>query len=273
MKTRTLGKVLRHILFSLLSLIVLIPFYMVFINSFKTKGEAARMNLSLPTEWIFSNYAEVIEKGKLIQGFGNSLLYAGVATLIAVVTSAMAAFVISRRKDKFSNGTYYFIICGLFLPINYITLLNVLTNMGLNGTRLGIIIVFASAIIPFCVFIIKSFMSSVPVELDEAAVIDGVGPLSLFFKIILPLLKPVLITCFLLQFVSIWSDFLTPLYLADSSTLWPMNLAVYNFFGKNYNQWNLVFADIVLTIVPVIAIYFAGQKYIISGITSGAVKE
>lgn len=273
MTNSKISKWIKHIVFTLLSLVVLVPFYMVLINSFKTKGEAARMSLSLPTVWQFSNYIEVIEKGKLLQGFGNSLLYAGVSTLLAVITSAMAAFVISRRKEKLSNGLYYFIICGLFFPINYVTLLNVLSSMGLNGTRLGIILVFSSSMIPFCVFIIRNFMSSVPVELDEAAVIDGVGPINLFFRIILPLLKPVLVTCFLLQFVGVWSDFLTPLYLADSSSIWPMNLAVYNFFGKNYNQWNLVFANIILTILPVIVLYLFGQKYIISGITSGAVKE
>ena len=108
---------------------------------------------------------------------------------------------------------------------------------------------------------------------DEAAVIDGAGPVSLFFKIILPLLKPTVFTCFILQFMGIWSDFLTPLYLSSKSKLFPMTMSVYQFFGRNASYWNKVFADIVLTCIPVIIVYMIGQNYIVGGMTSGAVKE
>ena len=143
----------------------------------------------------------------------------------------------------------------------------------LTDTKLGIIITFTSAMIPFCVFTIRNFVLSVPVEMDEAAVIDGAGPLALFFGIIIPLLKPILVTCFILQFMGVWSDFLTPLYLSSKSKMFPMTMAVYQFFGKNTNYWNYIFADIVLTCVPVLIVYMLGQKYIVSGMTSGAVKE
>ncbi len=103
-------------------------------------------------------------------------------------------------------------------------------------------------------------MSSVPVELDEAAVIDGAGPIRLFFSIIMPLLKPIMVTAFILQFMGVWNDFMTPLYLSSSSKMWPMNLAVYNFFGKMASYWNYVFADIILTILPVVIVYLVGQK-------------
>ena len=105
------------------------------------------------------------------------------------------------------------------------------------------------------------------------AVLDGAGPLSLFFQVIMPMLKPVLFTCFILQFMGVWSDFLTPLYLSSKSKLFPMTMAVYQFFGQNTNYWNYIFADIVLTCIPVILVYLIGQKYIIGGLTSGAVKE
>ena len=208
-----------------------------------------------------------------MQGFSNSLLYATVATLIGVVLCAMAAFVICRRKSKFNDFIYYFVLCGLFFPVNYVTLVKVFQLMHLTDTKLGIIITFTSAMIPFCVFTIRNFVLSVPVEMDEAAVIDGAGPLALFFKIIMPLLKPILVTCFILQFMGVWSDFLTPLYLSSKSRMFPMTMAVYQFFGKNTNYWNYIFADIVLTCVPVLIVYMLGQKYIVSGMTSGAVKE
>ncbi|HOO27745.1 MAG TPA: carbohydrate ABC transporter permease [Lachnospiraceae bacterium] len=264
---------LKQLLCIFLALIVVVPFYMVLINSFKSKSEAARMSLSLPKEWLFSNYTEVIEKGKLIQGFTNSLLYAGVATFVGVLLCAMAAFVLSRRPGRLNNFIYYFVLCGLFFPVNYVTLIKVLQVVHLTDTRLGIILVFTSAMIPFCVFTIRNFVLSVPVEMDEAAVIDGAGPVALFFGIIVPLLKPVLVTCFILQFMGVWSDFLTPLYLSSKSKMFPMTMAVYQFFGKNKNYWNYIFADIILTCLPVVIVYLVGQKYIVSGMTSGGVKE
>ena len=264
---------LKHGLMILLCLIIIVPFYMVLINSFKTKPEAARMSLALPAQWMFSNYAEVIEKGKLVQGFFNSTIYAGVSTLIGVIGSAMAAFVMSRRRTRINNFFYYFVLCGLFFPVNYVTLVKVLSAFHLTNTKLGIVIAFTSAMIPFCVFTIRNFISSVPVEMDEAAVIDGARPLTLFFRIIAPMLKPTMVTCFILQFMTVWSDFLTPLYLSSSSSMAPMTMAVYQFFGKNKQYWNYVFADIILTCIPVIIVYILGQKYIVGGLTSGAVKE
>ena len=264
---------LKYIFCILLCLIVVIPFYMVLINSFKTKAEAARMSLSLPTEWVFANYSEVIDKGNLVQGFFNSLTYAGIATFAGVILCGMAAFVLCRNRTKLNVFLYYFFLCGLFFPVNYVTLVRVLSTAHLNDTRIGIILVFTSAMIPFCVFTIRNFVISVPVELDEAAVIDGAGSVSLFFRIILPLLKPTMVTCFILQFMSVWSDFLTPLYLSSKSKLFPMTMSVYQFFGKNKNYWNYIFADIVLTCLPVIIVYMIGQKYIVGGMTSGAVKE
>jgi raffinose/stachyose/melibiose transport system permease protein len=264
---------LKQLLCILICLLVVVPFYVVVINAFKTKGEAARMNVFLPTVWHVENFTEVIRKGKLMQGFLNSLLYAGASSLVGVLLSSMAAFVICRKHTRTNGTLFYFILCGLFFPINYVTLIQVLNFLGVNNTKLGLVLVYTSSMIPFCVFVMRNFVLTVPVELDEAAVLDGVGPLGLFFRIAAPVLKPALFTCFLLQFMGVWSDFLTPLYVISASSLWPMNLAVYNFFGKYAAYWNLVFADILLTVMPVVILYLFGQRYIISGMTSGAVKE
>lgn len=266
--------VVTQIVCVILSLIVLIPLYLVLINSFKTKGEAARMLLTFPTEgWHPENYLAVIDQADILQGFFNSLLYALVATTIGVLFCAMAAFVMSRKRTPLNNFLYMFFISGLFFPINYVTLVRVFQWFHLTNTRLGIILTFSSAMIPFCIFTIYSFVESVPKELDEAAVIDGASPLQLFFQVIMPLLKPTLVTCFILQFMGVWNDFLTPLYLSSKSSLFPMTMSVYQFFGKNLSYWNYVFTDIILTIIPVIIVYAIGQKYLISGTTSGAVKQ
>lgn len=256
-----------------LCLVIVIPFFMVFVNSFKNKLGSSRMDISLPTEWLFENYSVVIDKGNLVRGFMNSLTYAGVSTVLAVITCAMAAFVICRSRSRFNQFIYYFVLLGLFIPTNYVTLIRILRWVNMYDTKAGVILVYTASIIPFCVFVTRNFVTSVPVELDEAVAIDGGGPLTLFFRVIVPLLKPVLITAFLLEFMQIWSDFMTPLYLTNSQTKWPMNLAVYSFFSKNVQNWNYVFACVVLTVLPVLLLYLLGQRFIVDGLTSGAVKE
>lgn len=265
-------KMWKHALLLFFCFLIIAPFMLVLVNSFKSKGEAARINLALPSEWHFENYAQVIREGKLLQGFTNSIIYAGGSSLVAVVIASMASFVLARKKSKAMEFLYYFFICGLFLPVNYVTLSKLFQTLHMTSGRVSLLVTFISSMLPFCVFIIRNYVSTIPAEIDEAAMIDGAGPLQLFFRIILPLLQPIIVTAFILQFMGVWSDFITPLYLTSKSALWPMNLAVYNFFGKNSSHWNLVFADIVLTILPVIVVYLLGQKYILEGITAGSVK-
>jgi ABC-type glycerol-3-phosphate transport system permease component len=132
--------ILKQLVCIILSIIVITPFYMVFVNSLKTKNEAARMNLSLPREWLFSNYLVVIREGNLIQGFSNSFLYAFLSATIAVVTCAMAAFVLNREKSKLNRMIYYFILCGFFFPVNFVTLMKIFNTIGIANTRFGLII-------------------------------------------------------------------------------------------------------------------------------------
>lgn len=145
---KTVSNVLKHLVCISLCIVVILPFYMVFINSLKPKAEAARMSLALPTEWHFETYLEVIEEANLVQGFFNSLTYAGISTTIGVLGCAMAAFVMARNKTKINNFLYYFVICGLFFPINYVTLVKVLQTFNLANTKPGIIIAFISSMIP-----------------------------------------------------------------------------------------------------------------------------
>ena len=126
--------------------------------------------------------------------------------------------------------------------------------------------------IPFSVFLIYGFIAKIPADLDEAGIIDGCSSIRLFTTIIFPLLKPAVATASVLCFLNNWNEFVSPLYFLSSSTKWPMTLSVYNFFGMFFKDWNLVSADIVMTSIPVIVIYLIGQKYIVSGMTAGAVK-
>ena len=125
---------------------------------------------------------------------------------------------------------------------------------------------------PFTVFLTYGFVSKVPQELDEAAILDGCTPGRLFFNIVLPMLKPAIITAGVLCFLNTWNEFIMPLYFLHSSEKWPMTLAIYNFFGQYEMSWNLICADVILTCAPVIIVYLTCQKYIIGGQTDGAVK-
>ena len=150
--------------------------------------------------------------------------------------------------------------------------MKVMQMFHLVNSRFGIILLYAAINIPLSLFLSYGFIGTIPREIDEAAVIDGCRPHQLFIRVILPLLKPILSTLFVLNFMAVWNDFTMPLYFLNNSGKWPMTLAVYNFFGAFENAWNLVSADIILTLIPVLIVFILVQKYIVGGISSGSVK-
>ncbi len=269
---KTIGHVIGNIVSVFISLVVIIPLVVLFVNSFKTSAEANRMTLSLPTEWVFENYATVIEQGKLVSSFLNGFLYATCSVVIIVIVVAAAAFVISRNQKGVNRFLYYFIISGIAMPINNVALMKVMQAFHIVNTRIGIILLYAAINIPLSLFLAYGFVETIPREIDEAAVIDGCKPWQLFVKVIVPLLKPIISTLFVLDFMAVWNDFTMPLYYLNNSRKWPMTLAVYNFFGAFENSWNLVAADIILTLAPVLLVFVLGQKYIVGGVSAGSVK-
>ena len=256
----------------IISIILITPLVLILINSLKTSQAAAEMNLALPDSIQLENFAKVIEKGKLGITFVNSLTYSVFSVLLCTLTSSMAAFVLSRNRSRANKIIYFIIVLGITMPVNFIALMKVMQVLQIINTKPGIILLYASIQTPFNVFLIYSFVGKIPRDIDEAAVIDGCSPLRLFFSIIFPLLKPVLVTVMVLTFLNTWNEYVLPLYFLGNSNNWPMTLAVYNFFGMYFKDWNLVCADIVLTSLPVIVVYLLGQKYIVSGMTAGAVK-
>ncbi|GFZ91628.1 sugar ABC transporter permease [Paenibacillus marchantiophytorum] len=262
----------KEILTWLLSLSVLIPVYLLIINSLKTSSEANTMNFKFPHIFQWSNYAEAIEKGNLVHSFFNSLLMSTVSAAISIIVTSMAAFILVRNKDKWNKFIYNYFFLGLVAPLNYVSTIKVLQMVHLQNTFTGIILIFATLGIPFAVFLYYGFIGSVPRELDEAAIIDGCGLGRLFFSVVFPLLKPVTITGFILNFLGAWNDFVTPLYLLNRQEKLGMINSIYNFFGVHFNDWNMIFTIIILTVLPVLILYILGQRYIITGMTSGSVK-
>lgn len=270
---KTIRAIICNIIAWLFSIICLIPLLLIIVNSLKDKKAAAAMNLGLP-EWPikWDNFLVVIEKGKLATSFVNSLVYSAGAVVLCVFFAALAAYVLLRNQTKLNNFLYMFIVLGITLPVNYVALTKVLQFLHLNNTTPGIILLYTAMQLPFMTFLIHGFVAKVPTELDEAAVIDGCGPGKLFFLVVLPLLKPAIATASVLTFLNTWNEFVSPLYFLNSSEKWPMTLSVYNFFGMYFKDWNLVCADILLTSLPVLVVYLLGQRFIVSGMTAGAVK-
>ncbi len=256
-----------------LSAICLIPLLLILLNSLKDKNAAADMDLSLPSfPFVWENFLTVIEKGKLAASFVNSVIYSSGSVFLCVIFASLAAYVLSRNATKLNKLLYMYLVLGITMPINYVALTKVMLLLNLQNKRLGIILLYTAMQLPFAVFLIHGFVARVPKELDEAAVIDGCGPVRLYFNVILPLLKPAIATVTILIFLNTWNEFVSPLYFLGSSEKWPMTLSVYNFFGMYFKDWNLVCADILLTSLPVIIVYLLGQKHIVSGMTAGAVK-
>ena len=261
-----------NVLAWVISIILITPLVLIVINSLKTSQAAAEMSLRLPDTIQLENFKTVIERGKLGVTFLNSLTYSAFSVILCTLTSAMAAFVLSRNRSKVNKIIYFIIVLGMAMPINFIALMKVMQYLDIINKRIGIILLYAAIQTPFNVFLIYSFVGKIPREIDEAAIIDGCSPLQLFFSIIVPLIKPVLVTVMVLTFLNTWNEYILPLYFLGNSDKWPMTLAVYNFFGMYFRDWNLVCADIVLTSLPVVIVYLLGQKYIVSGMTAGAVK-
>ena len=273
MKRKTWRGAFNHLIAIVVTVITFVPIYLVVVNSLKTSVEASSMSAQLPTALQWSNFETVIERGRLITAFGNSVLYAFASTIIGVSVASLAAYVLSRNRTRLNRAVYYFLIMGIAMPTNFVTLTAVMQATNLINTQLGMILLYASSQIPFTTFLIYAFVESLPRELDEAAVIDGASPFRLFVSVIYPLLTPVLVTSGVLNFLGVWNDFIMPLYYLNSSDYWPMTLAVYNFFGQFQADWNLVSADVLLTIVPVIIVYILAQRFILSGMVAGAVKS
>lgn len=263
---------INDIIMVVLSLIILIPFVMMLLGSFKTKQEAVYFNLALPDVWQWQNYLIVWEKGKILRSFLNSVLITSVSVSSCLGITALASFVLARRKDRFMKIMMSIFLMGMIAPMSMIPTIRVLQTLHLTGSYVGVMLLYIAINVPWSIFIFTQFVRGIPIELDESAVIDGCGSVRTFFSIIMPLLKPVTATVLVIVTMNVWNDFMIPLYFFGNSKKWTMPLTVYGFFGRYSREWNLVFADLVLTASPVLLLYLFCQKYIIAGLTAGSVK-
>jgi len=251
------------------------PLWTILVNSFKTERDAALLDLSLPTEWAaVENYATVIREGRLASGLLNSLLYSGASIVLILLAGSLAAWVLARSRSKWSQPLYYLAISGVFVPPAIVTTILVMKLLGVYGERISIILFYAAIYLPVSVFLLAGFVRSIPYEIEEAARVDGVGPVRLFTRIILPLLRPGLITCFVLLFLVTWNDFIYPFFFLSKTAQWPITVCLYNFAsGQQFTvRWNLVFAHVVLASLPAVIVFLLAQRRLIGGLMEGARK-
>jgi raffinose/stachyose/melibiose transport system permease protein len=261
---------------AILAVVLLIgmPLWIVVVTAGKTQGEALNPDLSLPATWQYAeNFAAVWEQGRVPFAFFGSLLVMVPAVVGVLALGSLASWVLARRSSRLMAVLYALAISGIVLPPAVVTVVLLLRQLGLAGTAIGMIGVYMGMYLSTVIFFVTGFIRTIPMELEEAARVDGAGPLRVFGRIILPLLAPVLSTATILICLYVWNDVFYAFFVVGGrlDTL-PLNLFQVASAGLYLDNWHLIFAYVVLMSLPLLVVFIVAQRKIISGITSGAVK-
>ncbi|MFF8870503.1 carbohydrate ABC transporter permease [Streptomyces massasporeus] len=259
----------------LAGLAVGVPLWLVAVTSAKPQAEAIRPNLDPPGHWQpAANYADAVSEGEMLRGMLNSLLVVVPSVVLVLILGAGAAWVFARRKSRLVSAAYALCISGLLLPPAVITIVMELRQLGLANSRPGMIAVYTGMYLSTSIFFMTGFIRAIPLELEEAARMDGATPSRIFWRIVLPLLRPVVATATIMVMLYAWSDVFYAFFVlggGDRATL-PLNLYQVASAQLYLENWHLVFAYVVVMSLPMVAVFLVGQRKIVSGITSGAVK-
>ena len=271
---RKMGLFLFEILMLAITAVFLLPLYFLVITAFKTSKELIFTPLAWPNSFHTENFVNAWYNVNMGRAFANTVFVALVAVLGRMLVSAMAAFTIAKKPSKFHEFLYVFFLVGIMIPIYtmLVPMIKQVSDLGLMNSLPGLILVYMGTGIPFSVFLLTGFTRSLPNELVEASVIDGCGAYRIFASVIFPLLKPVLSTLFLLDFLGIWNDFLLPMLLLSGNNLQTITLAMYRFYSEYGSRWEQTFAGYTLAILPLVLLFLLLQKNIVAGILVGAIK-
>jgi raffinose/stachyose/melibiose transport system permease protein len=251
-----------------------VPFWMVVVTAGKDQAEALQPDLELPSRWqLLENVATVFSDGRMLPAFLGSLLVMVPSVLGVLLLGSMASWVLARRSSRGMAVVYALAISGIVLPPAVVTIVLLLRQIGLAGTPMGMIGVYMGMYLSTVVFFVTGFVRTIPVELEEAARVDGAGPVRVFVRIILPLLGPTLATATILICLYVWNDVFYALFVVGGrlDTL-PLNLFQVASSGLYLQNWHLIFAYVIVMSLPLLLTFMVMQRKIISGITSGAVK-
>lgn len=255
-------------------LLIGMPLWIVVVTAGKSQAEALNPNLSLPTAWqLAENFSAVWQQGRVPTAFFGSLLVMVPAVAGVLVLGSLASWVLARRSSRVFAMLYALAISGIVLPPAVVTIVLLLRQLGLAGTAVGMIGVYMGMYMSTVIFFVTGFIRTIPHELEEAARVDGAGPLRVFRTVILPLLVPVLSTATILICLYVWNDVFYAFFVVGGrlDTL-PLNLFQVASAGLYLDNWHLIFAYVILMSLPLLVVFVVAQRKIISGITSGAVK-
>ncbi|PRY32472.1 carbohydrate ABC transporter permease [Umezawaea tangerina] len=257
------------------AVVFLVPFAFVVLTAFKDRAQAAELDFSWPHQFRFArNLVEVVTARDytLVIAFANSAILTVASVAVMVVLAAMTAFVLQRRPSRWTRLVDFLVLSGLIIPPAVVPTIRVLQGLGLFRTMTGLILVEVAFGLSFCVLLFRNFLATVPRELDDSAVIDGAGPLRVFFLVVFPLMRSVAVTAVLVQSVVVYNDFTNPLYFLPGDRNVTVQLTLYNFQSQYGTQYNLLFTNILLITVPPLLAFLVANRRIVAGMTAGAVK-
>lgn len=263
---------------TLLFLAFMFPFIMVVLNSFKVKTDILRSPMSFAPSrgFSFDNYIEAFSTMNYLQAFLNSFFITGLSTIAVTFLSSMCAYYYVRHNNRFSKVFSTMMSASMIIPFQAIMIPLVYiygARLGVTGHRLTLVFMHTGFAMSMSTFIYQGFIkSNIPLALEEAATIDGCGQYRTFFQIVFPLLGPTTATLVILNVLSFWNDYLLPSLILTVKNLYTLPLSTYSFYGTYSADYGLIMAALVMTVIPIMILYFALQKVIISGIVAGAVK-
>ncbi len=271
-KSRFLNMCLMGLLL-VLAVIFAVPLYITVVNIFKPTKMIAASPLSLPLHPTLENIIGVLNSPNvnIYRMYLNSILITVFGTSVCILVSSLAAYYLARVKSRLSGMLYVYFLFGLMVPyvIVYVPLVTMYSRLGLVGNLPSLILIFVSGSISFSVFMYHGFIGGISLELEEAAIIDGAGDGVIFWKIVMPLVRPCTTTVAIFIGLSMWNDFLTPLLIGQVKTI---TVGIYTAIGPYASDWGSVFAYVMFATLPIVIAYLLAQKEFVSGLAAGAVK-
>ncbi|MET7573662.1 carbohydrate ABC transporter permease [Streptomyces sp. NPDC005492] len=275
MNTNAVRTGVRYLLLTLFAIPwIVVPFWLLIVNSLKTEGDSSVLSLAWPKHWNGgANYRTVIDQGSYFLGLRNSALMAVPTILAVLLLGSMAAWSYARSGSRPLRFAYYTSALSIVLPPAIVPTIYVLTRLGINGTQLGYMLVIAGTRLGVVVFLATGFVRTLPHDFEEAAQIDGANRWQVYWRIVLPMLTPVLFTSAVMLIISVWNDFYFALFLLRGSERATLPLTLYQFASTSTHgvSWNLVFAHVVLTSLPLVLVYAVLQRRVLGGLTEGGV--
>ncbi|WP_106767001.1 carbohydrate ABC transporter permease [Paenibacillus faecalis] len=263
-----------QIIMFIIAIIFLSPFYFLLVNSVKSLGDIMVNAADFPNQFHWDNYLKAWELTRFPVAFKNSLVITVISNLIIAMLSAMAAYRMVRANTVFNRVVFMIFVSAMVIPFQsiMIPLMQVVGWLNVNNSMVGLILCYLGLGIPLSIFLFHGFVKSIPLEIEEAATVDGASSYDVFVRIVLPMLKPMLVTVIILNSLWVWNDYLLPSLILQSPELRTIPLATFTFFGEYSKQWDMALPTLVLGVTPIIIFFLSLQKYIVEGVAAGSIK-